>query len=262
MGVKGFKVDFMDRDDQELINFLYRSAETCARYKMLVDFHGICKPTGLQRTYPNVINYEGVNGLEQLKWSPASYDMVTYDVTFPFIRMVAGPVDYTQGAMRNATRANYRPVNSEPMSQGTRCRQLATYVIFESPNKFLIVTVHKVNLETFDTHIRIMLHNILHITVESIKTCPQNNIHILRFGVRYDGWKIDFRDDFQQICFQVNSPTLIQNYIFDAMFGSEVDIIFISIVPLSGGSGQWKETMYHRSRFGRLSGYVPEQCNR
>lgn len=137
MGVKGFKVDFMDRDDQEIIDFLYRSAETCARYKMLVDFHGICKPTGLQRTYPNVVNYEGVNGLEQLKWSPESYDMVTYDVTFPFVRMVAGPVDYTQGAMRNATRANYRPVNSEPMSQGTRCRQLATYVIFESPLNML-----------------------------------------------------------------------------------------------------------------------------
>lgn len=137
MGVKGFKVDFMDRDDQEIIDFLYRSAETCAKYKMLVDFHGICKPTGLQRTYPNVINYEGVNGLEQLKWSPQSYDMVTYDVTFPFIRMVAGPVDYTQGAMRNATRSNYHPVNSEPMSQGTRCRQLATYVIFESPLNML-----------------------------------------------------------------------------------------------------------------------------
>lgn len=137
MGVKGFKVDFMDRDDQEMINFLYRSAETCARYKMLVDFHGICKPTGLQRTYPNVVNYEGVNGLEQLKWSPETYDIVTYDVTFPFIRMVAGPVDYTQGAMRNATRANYRPINSEPMSQGTRCRQLATYVIFESPLNML-----------------------------------------------------------------------------------------------------------------------------
>lgn len=137
MGVKGFKVDFMDRDDQEIIDFLYRSAETCARYKMMVDFHGICKPTGLQRTYPNVINYEGVNGLEQLKWSPTSYDMVTYDVTFPFIRMVAGPVDYTQGAMRNATRKNYYPVNSEPMSQGTRCRQLATYVIFESPLNML-----------------------------------------------------------------------------------------------------------------------------
>lgn len=137
MGVKGFKVDFMDRDDQEIIDFLYRSAETCAKYKMLVDFHGICKPTGLQRTYPNVINYEGVNGLEQMKWSPESYDMVTYDVTFPFIRMVAGPVDYTQGAMRNAIRSNYRPINSEPMSQGTRCRQLATYVIFESPLNML-----------------------------------------------------------------------------------------------------------------------------
>lgn len=82
-------------------------------------------------------NYEGVNGLEQMKWSPESYDMVTYDVTFPFIRMLAGPVDYTQGAMRNAIRQNYRPVNSEPMSQGTRCRQLATYVIFESPLNML-----------------------------------------------------------------------------------------------------------------------------
>lgn len=137
MGVKGFKVDFMNRDDQEVINFLYRSAEMCAKYKMLVDFHGVCKPTGLQRTYPNVINYEGVNGLEQLKWAPESYDMVTYDVTFPFIRMVAGPVDYTQGAMRNAIRTNYFPVDSEPMSQGTRCRQLATYVIFESPLNML-----------------------------------------------------------------------------------------------------------------------------
>lgn len=137
MGIKGFKIDFMDRDDQEMVNFLYRSAEVCARYQMLVDFHGVFKPTGLQRTYPNVVNYEGVNGLEQLKWSPASYDMVTYDVTIPFIRMVAGPMDYTQGAMRNAAKGNYRPVNSEPMSQGTRCRQLATYVIFESPLNML-----------------------------------------------------------------------------------------------------------------------------
>ncbi len=137
MGVKGFKVDFMDRDDQEIVDFVNRAAEVCARYKMLVDFHGVYKPTGLQRTYPNVINYEGVNGLEQLKWSPTTYDMVTYDVSIPFIRMVAGPMDYTQGAMRNAARGNYRPINSEPMSQGTRCRQLATYVIFESPLNML-----------------------------------------------------------------------------------------------------------------------------
>ena len=137
MGVKGFKVDFLDRDDQEMVNFVYKASEVCAKYKMLVDFHGVFKPTGLQRTYPNVLNYEGVNGLEQLKWSPESYDMVTYDVTIPFIRMIAGPMDYTQGAMRNAARGNHRSVNSEPMSQGTRCRQLATYVIFESPFNML-----------------------------------------------------------------------------------------------------------------------------
>lgn len=137
MGVKGFKVDFMDRDDQEIIDFLYRSAKICAEHKMLVDFHGICKPTGLQRTYPNVLNYEGVHGLEQMKWSPASMDMMTYDVSIPFIRMVAGPMDYTQGAMHNAAKGNYAPFNSEPMSQGTRCHQLATYVIFESPFNML-----------------------------------------------------------------------------------------------------------------------------
>lgn len=137
MGIKGFKVDFMDRDDQLMVDFHRRAAEIGAKYKMMIDFHGTYKPTGLQRTYPNVINFEGVNGLEQLKWSPAELDQVTYDVTIPFIRQVAGPMDYTQGAMRNASKGNYRPVNSEAMSQGTRCRQLAEYVIFESPLNML-----------------------------------------------------------------------------------------------------------------------------
>lgn len=133
MGIKGFKVDFMDRDDQLISEFLYETAATCAKYKMIVDFHGIHKPTGLQRTYPNVLGYEGVNGLEQMKWTPRSYDAVTYDVSIPFIRMLAGPMDYTQGAMRNASRQNYYPCYTEPMSQGTRCHQLAMYTIFESP---------------------------------------------------------------------------------------------------------------------------------
>lgn len=137
MGVKGFKVDFMDRDDQNLVDFIYRASETAARYKLLLDFHGMYKPTGLNRTWPNVLNFEGVHGLEQLKWSPESVDMVTYDVTVPFIRMAAGPMDYTQGAMRNAAHGSYRPVNSEPMSQGTRCRQLALYVVFNSPINML-----------------------------------------------------------------------------------------------------------------------------
>ena len=133
MGVKGFKVDFMNRDDQPMTDWFRRAAEMCAKYHLLMDFHGSYKPTGLQRTYPNVVNFEGVHGLEQMKWSAPTVDQVTYDVTLPFIRQVAGPMDYTQGAMRNATRKNYFPVRSEPMSQGTRCRQLAEYVVFESP---------------------------------------------------------------------------------------------------------------------------------
>lgn len=137
MGIKGFKVDFMDRDDQPMVDFHRRGAEIAAKYKMLVDYHGSYKPTGLHRTYPNVINFEGVNGLEQLKWSGPELDQVKYDVLIPFIRQVAGPMDYTQGAMRNATKQNYRQVYNETMSQGTRCRQLAEYVIFESPLNML-----------------------------------------------------------------------------------------------------------------------------
>ena len=133
MGIKGFKIDFMDRDDQVMVDFHRRAAETAAKYHLLVDFHGTYKPAGLDRTYPNVVNYEGVHGLEQMKWAGSDVDQVTYDVTIPFIRMVAGPMDYTQGAMRNATKGNFRAVHSEAMSQGTRCRQLAEYVVFNSP---------------------------------------------------------------------------------------------------------------------------------
>ncbi len=133
MGVKGFKIDFLDRDDQKMVDFTWKAAQMCAKYQLIANFHGMFKPAGIHRTYPNVLNFEGVHGLEQMKWVEPSVDQVTYDVTIPFIRMVAGPFDYTQGAMRNASRHNYRPVYSEPMSQGTRCRQLAQYVIFESP---------------------------------------------------------------------------------------------------------------------------------
>lgn len=137
MGIKGFKIDFMDRDDQQMVDFYVRAAKTAAKYKMFVDFHGAYKPTGLNRTYPNVLNYEGVYGLEQMKWGDSSKDQVTYDVTIPFVRMAAGPMDYTQGAMRNSTRTNFRTVGDEAMSQGTRCRQLAEYVVFDSPFNML-----------------------------------------------------------------------------------------------------------------------------
>ena len=140
MGIKGFKVDFMNRDDQVVVEFYERMARTAAKYHLLVDFHGAFKPAGLYRTYPNVLNFEGVAGLEQMKWGAEKYDQVTYDVCIPFIRMAAGPMDYTQGAMRNASKGNARSINSEPMSQGTRCRQLAEYAIFEAPLTMLCDT--------------------------------------------------------------------------------------------------------------------------
>ena len=137
MGIKGFKVDYMERDDQLMVDFHHRAAEVAAKYKLLLDLHGTYKPTGLQCTYPNVVNIEGVHGLEQMKFPTAFVDQVTYDVTMPFIRMMAGPVDYTQGAMHNASRENFRAIHDEPMSQGTRCRQLAEDIVFDSPLNML-----------------------------------------------------------------------------------------------------------------------------
>ncbi len=134
-GIRGLKIDFIDRDDQVAVASTYEIAELAARHKLLVDYHGIFKPTGLQRTYPNVVGYEGVKGMENVKW--ADEDVPRYDVTIPFIRNLAGPMDYTPGAMRNATQACFRAVNSMPMSKGTRVHQLAMYVVFEVPLQML-----------------------------------------------------------------------------------------------------------------------------
>ncbi|MDG5767598.1 glycoside hydrolase family 97 protein [Balneolales bacterium ANBcel1] len=131
MGVRGFKIDFMDRNDQFVINFHYRAARKAAKYEMLVNYHGTYPPTGLQRTWPNAITYEGVRGLEYHKWEDE--DLTSNNVAIPFTRMLAGPMDYTPGGMRNANRHNFRPVHSMPMTQGTRCHQLAMYVMYESP---------------------------------------------------------------------------------------------------------------------------------
>lgn len=137
MGVKGFKVDFMDRDDQLMTAFNYRAAEMAAKYKLILDLHGTHKPAGITRTWPNVLNCEGVHGLETMKWSPESVDQMEYDAHLPFLRQVAGPMDYTQGAMLNAAKGNFNPVYSEPMSQGTRCHQLALYAVLDSPLNML-----------------------------------------------------------------------------------------------------------------------------
>ncbi|MBQ7189106.1 MAG: glycoside hydrolase family 97 protein [Kiritimatiellae bacterium] len=136
MGVAGFKIDFMDRDDADVVNFLTKTAGIAAKYHALVDYHGMYKPTGLSRTYPNIVNYEGVHGLEQLKWEK-DVDFPENDCLIVFTRMVAGPLDYTPGAMINQTKSEYRPYGRKPSSQGTRCHQMALMSIFEAPLQML-----------------------------------------------------------------------------------------------------------------------------
>lgn len=141
LGIAGFKVDFFDRDDRRVIESMTRIADAAARNRLLLDLHGM-KATGIQRTYPNVVNFEGVKGLENYKWLPVvdgkpGIDVMRYDVTAPFIRMAAGPMDYTPGAMTNAAPGNYRSINDTPMSFGTRAHQLAMYVVYEAPLQML-----------------------------------------------------------------------------------------------------------------------------
>ncbi|MFN8206312.1 MAG: glycoside hydrolase family 97 catalytic domain-containing protein [Bacteroidales bacterium] len=131
-GVAGLKVDFMDRDDQEVVNFYERLAKEAAKRHMLVNFHGAYKPTGLERAYPNVINREAVQGLEYNKFSNKATP--EHAVSIPFIRMVAGPMDYTPGALNNVNAEDFRIVSARPVSQGTRCQQLAMYnVVLYAP---------------------------------------------------------------------------------------------------------------------------------
>jgi len=134
-GVKGIKVDFMQRDDQKIVNFYQEAIEKSAKHHMLIDFHGAYKPDGINITWPNALTREGVKGMENNKWSRDINP--DHDVTLPFTRMVAGPMDYTPGAMVNMDSANFTPKFTRPESQGTRAHQVALYVVFESPLQML-----------------------------------------------------------------------------------------------------------------------------
>ena len=133
MGIKGWKIDFLDRNDQTAVEMAERLAGTCAQYKLFVDYHGYFTPTGMNRTYPNILNYESVFGMEECRWAKKETDMPRYNVTFPFIRMMAGSVDFTPGAMRNGTKDNWVECYQNPVSMGTRCHQAACYVVHDSP---------------------------------------------------------------------------------------------------------------------------------
>jgi len=134
-GIKGIKVDFMDKDDQWMVNYYHRIAKETAKREILVNFHGAYKPAGIRRMYPNVLTREGVNGGEQYKWSMRQTP--EHNLTTPFSRMVAGPMDYTPGAMTNAQKKDYKPIFDQPMSMGTRCHQIAMFVVYESPLQML-----------------------------------------------------------------------------------------------------------------------------
>ena len=134
-GIKGIKVDFMQRSDQIMITYFDKVCREAAKRHMLVDFHGDQKPAVMTRTWPNLINTEGVRGMEWSKWSWESEP--AHNVSLPFTRMFLGPLDFTPGAMRNATKQTFAPIGSQPMAMGTRCQQLAMYVIYEAPLQML-----------------------------------------------------------------------------------------------------------------------------
>ena len=130
-GAKGIKCDFMNSDDQTMVNFYEEVARKCAQLHLMVDFHGAYKPTGLRRTYPNLITREGVMGAEYNKFSKRETPL--HNVTLPFTRMLAGPMDYTPGGLRNVTADQFTIDYDYPKVMGTRCHQLAMYVVYESP---------------------------------------------------------------------------------------------------------------------------------
>ncbi len=129
-GVAGIKIDFIERDDQHGIDFYYRVAKAAAEHHLMVDFHGATKPSGLERTFPNVLGYEGVLGMEQSK--AGSRDNPDHHTTLPFTRMLAGPMDYTPGSFHNVMRDEFVPRMESPMTMGTRAHQLAMYAVYQA----------------------------------------------------------------------------------------------------------------------------------
>ena len=161
LGAKGFKVDFMDRGDADCERFLWTFAAACAKHRMIVDYHGANRPTGMSRAYPNVLNYEGIHGLEKMKTYRGGYDFMANDVRAFFLRQTAGPMDYTPGAMLNYPVGGYpKPDHADirrsnvfirPGSEGTRCRQMAMVALYEAPLQMLCdsPTNYERNMESF-----------------------------------------------------------------------------------------------------------------
>ncbi len=250
MGVKGFKVDFLDRNDQTGVEMAYRICEKAAQYHLFLDYHGFYSPTGLNRTYPNLLNYEGVFGMEEVKWKPEDKDMPHYDVTFPFMRLMCGNVDYTPGAMRNATRADWRPIYYSPVSQGTRCHQAAMYVVLDSPFTMLCDTPTSYEAEPDYTQ---FIASIPTVWDETIIPCGRMGEYIVTTHRKGDPWYVagltDWRErditiplsflsdgDYVVKCLVdgINAAMNAEDYRFDTQFHPQGGTLTIHLAPGGG----------------------------
>jgi alpha-glucosidase len=131
-GVEGIMVDFIERDDQEAINWVREVVEKAAKHHLTVTLHNVSKPTGLQRTYPNLLTREAVRNQEWNKWDRKGVTP-EHNLTIPFTRMLAGPLDYHSGGFRSVRTSEFLPRDVAPDVMGTRCHQLAMYVVYENP---------------------------------------------------------------------------------------------------------------------------------
>lgn len=132
LGWTGMMVDFFDHDDQDSVELVESILQAAARHHIMIHLHGIWKPTGLERTYPNLMNHEGALNLEYLKWSHRCTP--EHDLMMAFTRLIAGPMDYHLGGFRAVPRDQFKPQFVAPLVLGTRCHQLAMYVCFDNPN--------------------------------------------------------------------------------------------------------------------------------
>lgn len=131
LGIKGIKVDFMDRDDQQMVDWYHRLMRSTAEHRLMVNLHGAYRPTGLNRTWPHYLTQEGVLGAENNKWSRRITP--SHNLVLPFTRMLLGPMDYTPGGFRNVSMADFEAHFIGPQVMGTRAHQLAMFVVYESP---------------------------------------------------------------------------------------------------------------------------------
>ena len=250
MGIKGFKVDFLDRNDQTGVEMAYRICEMAAKYHLFLDYHGFYSPTGLNRTYPNLLNYEGVFGMEEVKWGPAEKDMPHYDVTFPFMRMMCGNVDFTPGAMCNATRADWRPIYYSPVSQGTRCHQAAMYVVLDSPFTMLCDTPTSYEAEPDYTK---FISSLPTVYDETIIPCGRMGEYIVTARRKGDTWYVAGLTDWRArdvtvpltflpegdyvvtlLTDGINANKNAEDYLLDTQFHSGGETLTI---PMASGGG-------------------------